>query len=253
MDFAVQNHARSNIVAGGNSMRINMFTVRIDPHSDHRFLNYAVPDEGADPTTDQVAELVAAFTSRSLIPRLEYLPSRAPKLEAALLSAGFSQESRMPLMVCAPGEVTAASPPTGVTLRAATTMDEFAPAVAVQYAAFGESENPTEADVRSRMADPVARGGGAVVALTADGTVVGTGQFGTPIDTVTEVAGIAVHPDHQGRGVGAAVTAHLTTMAHELGCRTVWLDPSGDTAQRLYQRIGYRIVGEKLHIVQEPV
>ncbi|MGH3717456.1 MAG: hypothetical protein ACRDRI_01180 [Pseudonocardiaceae bacterium] len=48
--------------------------------------NYAVPGDGVDPTPDQVAKLIAAFTDRDRTPRLEYLPALCPAVEPALLT-----------------------------------------------------------------------------------------------------------------------------------------------------------------------
>ncbi len=63
--------------------------------------------------------------------------------------------------------------------------------------------------------------------------------------SAAEVKRMRVHPDHQGRGHGAAMLQRLEATASELGVRLLSLDTGvGQTAaQRLYERSGYRQVG----------
>jgi predicted GNAT family acetyltransferase len=44
------------------------------------------------------------------------------------------------------------------------------------------------------------------------------------------------------------LSAYLTAAVLERGCRTVWLEPGDPGIGRIYARIGYRTVGEKLNI-----
>ncbi|SDK60620.1 Acetyltransferase (GNAT) family protein [Glycomyces sambucus] len=251
MDLEIQDYARAGIARSDFGSRIAGFTVRFDPVSDIRFLNYAVPDDGAEPDGEAIAELVAAFRERKLLPRFEFLPTRAPALEAALAAAGFAVESRAPLMACRAGEAVEVKPVEGVAITVPETIEEYIAAVRVQFRAFEEADEPGEAEARAMLVSAVERGGAVAMATDAEGRVVGAGQYGAPIGGVSELAGVAVDPDVQGRGIGAAITAHLTRAAHDAGVGVVWLDPSGDTAQRLYERAGYRVVGEKLHMVVE--
>ncbi|GAA4906251.1 acetyltransferase (GNAT) family protein [Stackebrandtia albiflava] len=246
MSIAIQDYARAAIVKGGHSHRIGPFTVRFDPDTDHPFLNYAIPDNEARPTTAEVDALVTAFTTRGLRPRAELLPEAAPAVEAALAAAGLVVEARSPLMTCAPGEAVTAEP-AGVRLYRPTRSDEYLDAVTIQYAAFGETDTPGEAEAHAQLAGPAERGAVVVVAAVDD-RITGVGLYGAPVDGIAEVAGIAVAPSHQGRGIGAAITGWLTRHAHDAGVHTAWLDPSGDTAQRLYRRAGYRVSGTKLHM-----
>lgn len=66
---------------------------------------------------------------------------------------------------------------------------------------------------------------------------------------------VAVAPELQGRGLGAALIAALLTRARALGCRTVWLDTLAglDAAARLYERVGFRRVFETAHADYGPV
>ncbi len=50
---------------------VGPFLASFDDHDAGLFRNYAVPGDGADPTPDQVAELIAAFIDRDRTPQLE--------------------------------------------------------------------------------------------------------------------------------------------------------------------------------------
>jgi len=53
---------------------------------------------------------------------------------------------------------------------------------------------------------------------------------------------LAVHPDHQGRGLGAALLAELEERLRRKGCHKLNLlvEPDNASVQRFYQRVGYR-------------
>jgi GNAT superfamily N-acetyltransferase len=79
------------------------------------------------------------------------------------------------------------------------------------------------------------RENGVLVACAADRS----GRRPTPAP-VGVVGGVAVHPDHRGRGYGAAVSAALTSALFErydLVTLGVW--PDNEPAIRIYRRLGY--------------
>ena len=76
--------------------------------------------------------LVAAYLHRSRTPRLEYLPSLAPAVEAALVAGGFTVEGRLPLMVCAPGSTRDLPVPIGIELVAPTSDDDLLAMISAQ-------------------------------------------------------------------------------------------------------------------------
>ncbi|MFI6595656.1 GNAT family N-acetyltransferase [Nonomuraea sp. NPDC050536] len=236
-------HAYLRSVAGPHAHRVGPFVIRFDEHDDALPFNYAIPDDGAAPTADDIGELVRAFRSRARTPRLEYVPTAAPKVEEALL--GFTPEGRFPLMVCRPDE--AADPVTeGVHVVLVTEDADLWRVAQVMNAAF-DAPAATEHDVaRLRRA---LDGGGLVASATdtATGEAVGAGQLGSPYHGVAEVAGIAVLASHRRRGIAGAVTALLTRAGGAAGITTPFLTPGDDEAGRVYARVGYRKVGEMLH------
>jgi len=77
-----------------------------------------------------------------------------------------------------------------------------------------------------------------VVALTPDGSIVGTGSLKVYSTQLAEIAGLAVRDDQQGRGVGKALVEALLVDARALGLNEVF----GLTRKPLFfMRLGFRV------------
>jgi GNAT superfamily N-acetyltransferase len=246
MDHAIQSYLRA-AVGHRELVHIGPFLATFDRTTDHPFLSYAIPDDGAHPTRDDVAALRAAFASRGRVPRLEYLPDVAPAAEAALLAGGFTVEADLPLMTAAPGETPDLAPPAGVELALARTDAELAAGTAVAAAAFGELGGPDPESV-SRARRMLNAGGLAVLARLARGEAVGWGQTTPPREGATELVGIAVSAAHRRRGIAGAITARLAREAFDRGARLAFLTPGDEGAERVYARAGFRPRTRMLHL-----
>jgi ribosomal protein S18 acetylase RimI-like enzyme len=245
--LGAQVHAYLRSIAGEPAHRAGPFVIRFDEHDDALPFNYAIPDDDVAPTDAEVDALVAAFHGRARTPRLEYVPQVAPKVEEALLTAGFAEEGRYPLLVCPPDEALDAPADAGVLLALVTDDPGLWQVARVMNEAFDAPEATGHDVARLRR---VLDGGGLVAAAVdaVTGDVVGAGQLGRPHEGVAEVAGIAVRASHRRRGIGGAVTALLTRAGADAGITTPFLTPGDDAAARVYARVGYRKVGEVLHI-----
>jgi ribosomal protein S18 acetylase RimI-like enzyme len=307
MGVSVQPHLLGRVAAylqSGNADRepIGPFLVGFTPHTTSPWLNYAVPVPGADPTPREVAALVAAFERRGLLPRLEYLPGTAPRVEPALAPAGFTVEGRPPVLACLAGQARVAAAPPGIGCELAAAPQVLRQVLAVQHEAFGEPPpGPHDLDravrtvqrgglvglareVAHGAADPDCPDGGTggTSAAGADGRagahggaradggthsdggtgadggtdadggtggrVVGAGQVTPAADGVAELVGVAVAGPYRRRGIAAAVSAYATAEAHRRGAALVWLEAAGPAQQRVYERAGYRHIGEKLYL-----
>ena len=83
------------------------------------------------------------------------------------------------------------------------------------------------------------RAGGRLAAVVADRSGRPPGSKGRP--TVGAIGGLAVHPDFRGQGMGAALTAALTTrFVTGYGLSTLGVYPGNVVAQRMYESVGYR-------------
>ncbi|MFF2171004.1 GNAT family N-acetyltransferase [[Kitasatospora] papulosa] len=250
MDTAIQNYARTLALRSPDHYRVGPFTVRHNPGWELKFANYAIPDQGAEPTARDIADLVAAFREHDRMPRLEFLPAWAPAVEPTLLAAGFTEENRAPVMACAPDGLLPPKPVDGLRVAEPVTDAEFTSAAAVQHTGFGGEGGPDDGEIAWLRG--ATAGGGVSALATLDGRPAGAGGCSAPVDGIGELAGLAVADAFRRRGVGAALSAWLTRTAFDRGFGTVWLEPGGPDVERIYASIGYRRTGEKLNISLDP-
>ncbi|HKD77009.1 MAG TPA: GNAT family N-acetyltransferase, partial [Ktedonobacterales bacterium] len=218
-------------------------------HSTNLYLNYAIPDHSAMPTAEEIAALVTAFQERGRTPHLEFLPTIAPDVEAALMVAGFTVEKRMPLMVCPSGARLDLSMPEGIELIIPTSDSEIMALLTVQNEAYGDPP-PDAASLQRRKAFHAAGGSAILARDKATGEPVGGGISDLPIVGVTELAGVGVRPPFRRRGIATAVTTRLVRDAIAAGISKVFLMAEGDAEARIYRRVGFVDCGEVLGISQ---
>lgn len=219
------------------STTVGPFLVLINEGSANYYSNYAVPLDGAAPTADDVSSLVGYFSERDRLPRLEYVrPS--PAVDAALVDGGFDVAATLTLMAL-DGFVPAPPPAEGYRVEQVTDEDTLRKATAAQHVAYGEPDAEPDPAILLRT---ISRGGIVAAAFRAD-EVVGAGIYTPPQLGLVEIAGIGVRPEHRRHGVGRLVTSALTEAAVAAGYRP-FLQVEKDEPARLYQRIGYRVIGE---------
>src|SRR2546421_3670699 len=98
----IQSYIRRAAPQGRDTARIGPFLATFDPGTALPYLSYAIPDDGASPDPGDALALIAAYTDRDRVPRLEYVPALAPEVEPVLLAAGFVAPARGPMMGCRP-------------------------------------------------------------------------------------------------------------------------------------------------------
>lgn len=246
VDLDVQRHDRALALRARAHVRAGPFVCRFSPHVPDAFANFAIPDDDAEPTAADVRALVRAFAERGRTPRLEFLAGCAPAVEQVLFAAGFTVEHRGIVMACASRWLTAPGPVRGLELAEASCHADLEGLALLRHRAFAEpgEAGPGAAARLARM-----RERGALVMLARyRGRIVGGGACTAPVNGVGELDGVAVAECERRRGIGAAVSARLTTLALRRGYRLVWLEPVDPAAQRVYTGIGYRPVAERLYI-----
>ena len=246
----VAEHIRAAITRRPHE-RYGPFLAAFDDHSANPGRNYAVPDEGAAPDQHDVAALVEAFHQRGRIPRLEYVPADAPKVEPALIAAGFTAEGRPPILFSVPGSLTPPPPlrPTGIDFTFVTAEEDLLAAASVQHQAYNEPEPAGPHDV-ARLRSTVARGGLIVLARdAATGSAVGSGLVDGPLDGIGELAAVGVTEPFRRRGIAGAMSVRLAVKAHEHGMRLIWLE-AAPAEENIYLRAGFMASGRKLWISQ---
>jgi ribosomal protein S18 acetylase RimI-like enzyme len=247
LEAQIQSYLRWAASRGRETERIGPFLATFTRHSNNRYLNYAIPDDGATPTAGDVRALISAYDQRERTPRLEYVPRLAPAVQGMLEAAGFLVEGRLPLMVCAAGSVHHLPVPDGFELVMPTSEDELHAVVAVQHEAYGESE-PSPEDV-GRLRRGLEDGGIAMLAReSATREPAGAGICTAPGSETTEIAGIGVRAGFRRRGIAGALTVGLAQSAFEAGVSFAFLMAAHEAEARIYARAGFSPVGEILHI-----
>jgi ribosomal protein S18 acetylase RimI-like enzyme len=242
----IQSYLRVAAPRGRDSERIGPFLATFNRQSDNPYLNYAIPDDGAEPADPEVAALVDAYRTRSRRPRLEYVAALAPAVEPALVAAGFTVEGHLPLMIYrGTGDQAAVD---GIELVTATSDEELRGVAAVQWEAYGESGSLPEravAGLRGTLAD------GGVVVLARDaatGEAAGGGLCTGPHEGTTELTSIGVRERFRRRGIAEAMARHLGQELRERGNDCVFLMAAGEAEERIYARAGFATVSTILHI-----
>jgi [ribosomal protein S18]-alanine N-acetyltransferase len=93
-----------------------------------------------------------------------------------------------------------------------------------------------------------------VVATAIDGTVVGYAVLWCVLDQA-ELGNVAVVAQWRGRGVGERLVADMMRRAVQRRVNEVFLEvrPSNTVARRLYERLGFSMVGRRRNYYQQPV
>jgi ribosomal protein S18 acetylase RimI-like enzyme len=235
----LQAFLRASAATGRELVRIPPFTATFTPDEPLKYLNYAVPDDEAEPDADAIALLREAFSARGRLPRLEWVEEAAPSVAAALAAAEMTEELRTPLMACAPEEL--AEPHVDVERLTVEPVEpgDLREASNLQRAAFDQP--PLGADEEPGMPS-----GGTVLARSG-GMPVSAAAWTPVIDGVSEVAGVATAEEWRRRGLAGVVTAAAARAAFAAGASLCVLSPGNDTAQRVYARAGFRRVATMLH------
>lgn len=248
-DLRIQQYLRGAAVRDRDVERVGPFVATFDARDANPYLSYAIPEEGATPTSEDVAALVDAYQRHDRLPRLEYLPTVAPAVEAALLAGGFVVEARLPGMVCTAADVRPLAAPDGIAIEVPAADADWRGMTAAQHAAFGVGEPDPDDDGPERGRERLRDGGFVLLARDAGtGAVVGGGVATVPGDGVTEIAGIGVLASHRRRGIAGALTAGLAQAAFAAGIEVAWLTPGDTTAHRVYERAGFRDATSILHL-----
>jgi GNAT superfamily N-acetyltransferase len=248
-DHRIQQYLRGAAARERDVERVGPFVATFDVRDANPYLSYAIPDDGATPTAEDVAALTDAYVRRGRVPRLEYLPSVAPAVRRALVDAGFAVEAELPGMVCTADTLVDVLAPDGIAIAVPDADADWHGMAAAQHAAFGVPAAPEDPEAPARGRERLAAGGAALLARDlATGAIVGGGVATVPSDGVTEVAGIGVAETHRRRGIAGALTAALTRMAFAGGVEVAWLTPGHDGAHRVYARAGYADATTILHV-----
>ncbi len=230
--------------------RVGPFALLFTEQTRLRFLNYAIPDDGADPDDSVLDSLVAAFRAADRTPRVEFLPSVAPALESRLTARGWTVEDRLPLMTCTPRTVRDVQTPDGIVIESPSDDLSLLEMARLQHDIFGDPE-PADDRTVTRLRGSLSTGGRALIGReTETDTIVGAAQSGVPAGGATEIVGVVVAAAHRRRGLAAAMVSALAREGLDSGLATVFLEaaPGADGA---YRNAGFVRTSTSVHISLE--
>ncbi|MFN8493034.1 MAG: GNAT family N-acetyltransferase [Caldilineaceae bacterium] len=225
------------------------FTLFFRPSDPLRFFNYAIPD--APITADVQAALTTLkniFTARNRQPRFEFIQEYTPALAPALVSAGFVEEGRYPMMVCTPEtfQVAPVVPDfTIVQLTPASALDEVRTFLTTQRLGFEPTNTELVIDQAVQEAHKRMGRNRCFLGYYA-GQPATVGVFTVPHAGVTEITSIATIEKFRRRGLASALTAHVTGAAFAQGVEIACLSAADEDAGRMYQQVGFRTVATML-------
>lgn len=221
--------------------------LRLFRRRDGGFPLYARPVPGAVVTADDVARMRARQRATGVPEAFEWVHAASPTMHAAAVSAGLSVQV-CPVLVL-PGAPSGGALPVGFRVEVLDPADpDLTGALhavsTVGAAAFGAPPPPPpdDAAVATARADLIAGASVRVLVSGPDGPAA-AGQVQRAGD-VAELVGIGTVAAYRGRGLGAAVTALLARVARAAGVDVVFLAAGSADATRVYERVGFRRVGE---------
>ncbi|MCP4084272.1 MAG: GNAT family N-acetyltransferase [Actinomycetia bacterium] len=156
-----------------------------------------------------------------------------PRLEQAMVDRGMGEVARRPGLAVDLDRVELAPSPVDVRIAPVSSPAELAAVREVQTAAFGM---PPEVMAGLLHDDVLATSGVYQFGAWAEATLVSCATMHVD-DRAAGLFGIATHPDHQRRGVGAAITSAALAGARDLGADLAWLQTT-DAGLGVYQSLG---------------
>jgi len=246
----VQDALRSAARRRYETASIPPFTAFFHPTDPSPFFNYAIPDRpvaaGLESPFHAVRE---AFEARGLRARFEFLEAVAPDLGSALVTAGFREEARQPLLIRRLDAAPAASRLEGVVVVVLTARADAAEAktlIATQRHGFDPTDSrPVNEDDVRRLQEELQRGAVGLLARL-DGRPVAAALTTEPVCGLVELCGLVTLEPYRGRGIATALVAAGLQRALESGLEAVFLTAADEAAGRLYARAGFLPLGVAL-------
>jgi len=219
---------------------------------------YARPTPGCTGVTPADIERVRVLQRELGVPEaFEWLADLVPSVGPAAAESGLdvTEHPLMHLDILLP-----ARPPEGFEVRIVTDEDDLAMLHAVAEVSFSDAGTAVGSAGVEEAEEIVSRGTdagrlslmherlSAGLTVTAAGFDLTTGKpvavaAHQPVDTMTEVVGVATLPSFRRRGIGAAVTSVLVRDALTRNCHTVFLSADSGAVAHVYEGMGFRRVG----------
>lgn len=185
----------------------------------------------------------------------EWVAETTPGVRSAAVDSGLTVVDH-PLMVLLPDAAHRVPPPAGIELRLVSPEDDLALFNAVARIAFGEPGTAVGAAGESALAaaaqaghsdqgylqERLRSGRTATAVALFHGTPVSVGSH-QPVNGVSEIVGVGTLPAFRRRGIAAALTSLLVEDAQQRRVETVFLSAGNALVVRIYEQVGFRLLG----------
>jgi ribosomal protein S18 acetylase RimI-like enzyme len=234
---------------------VGPFSALLDRATDMIWLNYAVPAgplNDARQVSDALRQLRWVFVERKRVLRFEFTGELWPELPQILEGAGLQLQASHPLMLCTPDDFRPIRvPQVRVQIVRASSDDRtLATFTTVTQEGFGMVEEPVPPS--QEQIDQLRRDleGEHVHSALAwlEGEPAGAATT-IGFEEVAELAGVATLPALRRRGVAVTTSSVLVQDHFDRGGAVVWLSAGDAAAQAVYERIGFRVAGERLNYI----
>ncbi len=240
----VQSYLHVKARAGREALIVGGFTLYLHMGEPASGVSLVLPIRPNAPLTAPILERIEhIFAKRGHVVCFQLLDSFAPAMIQTLESAGYGVQATEPVLVCEPGEVLRLQNDKldFVTISADSPLEDVAENWNINARGFDPNATLAQpADVAEfRRSLKKSR------AFTArlDNVGVSAGMYTDIHDGVTELVGIATLEEYRRRGFGGALTAFATSTTFDDGASLVFLVAASEEAGRVYQRVGFRPVG----------
>jgi ribosomal protein S18 acetylase RimI-like enzyme len=231
---------------------VGPFRALIDGDNDMLWLNYAVPigplgdAHAVDSALEELRRVFLAYQRRL---RFEYNVLPWPDLAAALERQGLVMQKVDPLLVCTPESLIDFTAP-GVVAKVLTDSasdEELRSLLGIQREAFGGGELVSQqeiAEARSKILT-----GAELYGLATINASPAAAAILLDFEGVGELVGVGTATALRRRGAASTLSATLTRHYFDTIGTLAWLSAADAGAQAVYERVGYRVIDERLNYI----
>lgn len=249
----VQSYLHRKARAGREALIIGGFTLYLSGSDPALGVSLVLPNRpDATATATALGRIERVFGGRGLPVCFQWLDAYAPGLAGQLDGAGYAEVERLPLLAALAGQALQQASGAGLEF---VTLNDGSPLADV---AENWNINARGFDPDAPLAEPgdvesFRSGLTSSRAFTArlNGTGVSAGMYTDIHNGVTELVGIATLPEYRRRGYGGALTTFAAQCAFANGAEVVFLTAASPEAGRVYQRVGFGLVGELVMLTRK--
>ncbi len=227
-------YQQHEVVAG------SLFQLYFHPSDDGAEVNTAVPLQSEGNWETAVDEVIAQFSQRQRVPRIQFLDTFAPTLPSVLTGKGFQLTHQATVLACTPQSYRPAPPMPGLS-------------TIILSSEYSLDDVQQEMQTRELGFNPAASRRTGTDALTFEKTLltdrafllrlnrepVAGGMFAEIRLGVTELVGVTTLPEFRRRGFAAYLTGYMTQVAFARQVDVVFMLLDREKAANVFKRVGY--------------